>query len=390
MFNTLLTANPTLWPRHAWANLPLIPFSLITTCIPFLWTTDSLVPLVLWIAPLFLPLLSPWPTSPPVEPHVAHSSGTQHPVYPVSLQMWPPPPALLCALFPYIRLLYEYLRTRVTRALVHGHVPARRQLRQAERQEQPRQRDPQEPLQRPRQRQEEEEQRHGEQQQEERQPEQRRQRQEQPNHSDFGAIAAPLAIRVMNSSLGRLICGSLALPTIARMMGTILLNLSHVVPFVGIIIASRSPPLPPSLPLPLPPPPTPSATTVGGLLGLWDCARDCVFSTFGLRVSDRDNASTADIRVRVVTGGDHNRLGEFSTTILSGFFATSQEWATSDPVWYDVFTCICFFFASLFTNGRTTTKNYRWRNALGLCVFLVVSFLLFPFACQELIFLFYF
>jgi hypothetical protein len=344
MFNTLLTTNPTLWPRHAWANLPLIPFSLIITCIPFLWATDSLVPLILWIAPLFLPLLSPWPTSPPVEPPVARSGGTRHPgVYPVSLPMWPPPPALLCALFPYIRLLYKYLRTRVARALVRGHVPARRQLRQVERQEQSRRRDPQEPLQRPRQRQQEQRQQQEDAQREQQQQQrrQRQQRQEQPNHNDFGARAAALAIRVVNSSLGRLICGALAVPTIARMMGAILLNLSHVVPFVGIIIAARPPPPPPPPPLPLPP--TPPATIVGGLLGLWDCARDCVRSTFGLRASGRDNASTADIRVRVVTGGDDVRLGEISTTILSGFLATSQEWATSDPVWYDVFSSRLFF-----------------------------------------------
>jgi len=344
MFNALLTANPTLWPRHAWINLPLIPFSLITTCTPFLWTTDSLVPLILWITPSFVPLLSPWPTSPPVEPPVARSGGTRHPVYPVSLPMWPPPPALLCALFPYIRLLYEYLRTRVARALVHGQVPARRQLRQAERQEQPRRRGLQEPpgLRRPRQRQQEQRQQQEEEQREQQQQErqQRQQRQEQPNPNDFGAMAAALAIRVMNSSLGRLICGSLALPTIARMMGAILLNLSHIVPFVSIIIASRLP-LPP--PPPPPPPPTPPAAAVGGLLGLWDCARDCVRSTFGFRVSGRDTASPADICVRVVTGGDDDGLGEFSTTILSGFLATSQEWATSDPVWYDVFTCVFFF-----------------------------------------------
>lgn len=36
IFNALLTTNPALWPRHAWINLPLIPFSLIMACAPFL------------------------------------------------------------------------------------------------------------------------------------------------------------------------------------------------------------------------------------------------------------------------------------------------------------------------------------------------------------------
>ena len=139
----------------------------------------------------------------------------------------------------------------------------------------------------------------------------------------------------MDSNLGRLNCGALAMPTIAHVMGAMLLNLSHVVPFVSIIIASRLPPPPPL-------PPTPPAAAIGGLLGLWDCTRDCVRSVFDLRVSDRDKASTADIRG--VTGGDVDGSGEFRTTILSGFLTTSQEWATSDPVWYDVFLLLVFIF----------------------------------------------
>jgi len=122
MFNALLTANPMLWPRHAWVNLPLIPFSLITLCTPFLWTTHSLVHLVLWITPSFVPLLSPWPTSPLVVPDVAAARDTLRPIHPASLRMWPPPPALVCVLFPYVRMLYEHFRTRVTLALVRSQV----------------------------------------------------------------------------------------------------------------------------------------------------------------------------------------------------------------------------------------------------------------------------
>jgi len=323
MFNALLTANPMLWPRHAWVNLPLIPFSLITLCTPFLWTTHSLVHLVLWITPSFVPLLSPWPTSPLVIPDVAAARDTLRPIHPASLRMWPPPPALVCALFPYVRMLYEHFRTRVTLALVRSQVPAQRQPGQVARQEQPRWRDRQE----------------------------RRQRQEQPNQNGFGAVVAALAICRMDSNLGPLICGALAMPTIARMMGAILLHLSHVVPLVRIIIASRPPPPLPLRPLPpLPPPPT---AAVGGLLGLWGCTRDCARSALGLRGSDGDSASTADIHV--VTRGNDDGPGGFGTTILNRFlevsqkwepireWATSQEWAMGDPVWYGVFFLLVFF-----------------------------------------------
>ena len=101
---------------------------------------------------------------------------------------------------------------------------------------------------------------------------------------------------MVDSSLGRLICAALAMPTIARVMGAILLHLSHVVPLVNIIIASGAPPSPLLRLLLSQPPPS----------------------------------------------GDDNGSGESGTTILSRFLATSQVWAMSDPVWYGVF----FFFFS--------------------------------------------
>ena len=254
-------------------------------------------------------------------------------------------------------MLYEHLRTRVTRGFVHAQIPARRQpgqvprqrrqqqqqqqqqqqRRQVARQELPRRGDHQEQLQRLRRPQEQRDQ----QQQQERQ-QRPQQQQEQPNVNDFGTAAAlALSIRrVMDSSLGRLICGALAIPTIARTMGAILLHLSHVVPFVRIVIASR----PPSPPPPPPPPPSPEAAVgvLGGLLGLWDCTRDCARTAFGLQLSDGDSARAVDIGV--VTGGDGS--GGSGATILSGLLATSKEWATSDPVWYGVFLwgvfCVIF------------------------------------------------
>ena len=158
----------------------------------------------------------------------------------------------------------------------------------------------------------------------------------------------------MDSNLGPLICGTQAMPSIARMMGAMLLHLSHVVPFVHVVIASRPPhpPPPPPPPPPLPPLPPPPAA-VGGLLGLWDCTRDCARSALGLRGSDRDSASTADIHV--ITRGNDDGPGRFGTTILNRFlevsqkwetireWATSQEWALGDPVWYGVFFLLVFF-----------------------------------------------
>jgi len=236
--------------------------------------------------------------------------------------MWPPPPALVCALFPYVRMLYEHLRTHVTRAFVHGQVPARRQP--VVRQEQLLLRDHPGRLQRLRRQQEQQQQ----------QQQERQQRQGQPNHNDFDAVAAEFA---MDTNPGWLICGALAMPTIARVMGAMLLHLSYAVPFVRIFIALRPPPPPPP---PLPPP----AAVVSRQLGLWECARNCGRSALGLRVSDRDNASTTDIRV--VIGGDDGGSGGFGTTRFDRFLATSQAlpWAASDPVWYDGFYIWVFGF----------------------------------------------
>ena len=49
--------------------------------------------------------------------------------------------------------------------------------------------------------------------------------------------------------------------------------------------------------------------------------------------------------LELVTGGDDDGSGGPGTTILSGSLATSKEWMTSTPVWYDVFLqflCLTF------------------------------------------------
>lgn len=106
LFRALLTSNPTNWPAHAWFYLPLIPFSLIVSRTPYiLWTTSPLVP-----------LLFPWPSTLPVSA-VARGGGR------VRLGLWPPPPALVCALFPVVRVLYRRLRDRLMNMVVQDIAP---------------------------------------------------------------------------------------------------------------------------------------------------------------------------------------------------------------------------------------------------------------------------
>jgi hypothetical protein len=444
MFGALLTANPTRWPWHAWINLPLIPFSLIA----------ARTPLILWSTSPLVPLLFPWPTTVPVAPQVAR--GGLRLVQAARLPMWPPPPALVCVLFPVVRALYQRLRTRVTRALVQDQFPPRpqtaqeqeqeqqerqqqgqeglrqlmRRVRQEERrqlrdqQDRPQREQPQQPMPLQRQRQQQPEQQQQQQQrqqpappgghrfqfqvgdqfaleithivfdhdapaadapgpapgadvvdnnnpageqpqrpaedqrppadpepqqqnipepqqeqeqqpegqpeqheheqpQQPRQPEQEQRQQgqgqgqrqdpQQPpvgeDNDDFGAVAAR-AIRVTGASLGRLIGGALAMPTIARMMGAVLLRLSYVVPLVRAIIAAPrlpTPPLPPARAFSL-------GAAISGLVGIWGgggagaVARPAAVPVFG------------------------SGLG---AKVLGGFLVTSHEWATSDPVWYD-------------------------------------------------------
>ena len=471
MFHALLTANPTRWPLHAWVNLPLIPFSLIA----------SRTPLLLWSTSPLVPLLFPWPTSVPIASQLARgSNGALRPVHPTRLWMWPPPPALVCALFPFVRVLYERLRNRVMRALVQDHLPPQpqtaqqqqeqqrerereqqrreehlRQLRRLAGQDQlrqgwaPRQQQQQQPLPQPQEQPNQEQQQrqpehrfqfqvgdqfhleithfmfnrnahapapdaagpappiagpagnvvdqqpqqpaqeerpladpepqqqhppdpqeqqleeqpqppqqeHGQEQEQEqeqqgepqveqgqREPQEEGQGQAAQHLDDdnFGAVAAR-AIRMTGSSLGRLIGGALAMPTIARMMGAMLLRLSHVVPLVRIIIAPRT---------------RPAAAAVGGLVGLWGRAGSA-WRLFG----------GGDVPAGGVDGGWSG--GGIGAKVLIPFLATSQEWATSDPVWYDVF--FLRYLLTILTNGIYYRIIRRWRNALGLGIFLVVS-----------------
>lgn len=195
MFNMLLTTDPTRWPTHAWVNLPLVPFSLIAAY------AFPLVPFLFWTTAPLVPLCSPWPTSAPVVPHIARGTDA------LRLSMWPPPPALACALFPLVRMMYRRLRDRVTRALVPDQVPTHpepmwqqqqqlRRVRLIVKQDQLRlalgQQD------RPQ---------RWQQQQQQLPPQEP---QEQPNHDDIAPMAALRAIRVLPdfASIGRLVGGA--------------------------------------------------------------------------------------------------------------------------------------------------------------------------------------
>jgi hypothetical protein len=159
--------------------------------------------------------------------------------------------------------------------------------------------------------------------------------QPQLDENEPGAVAAH-AIRAAGAGLGRLIGGALAMPTIARVMGALLLRISHVIPFVRTIIAPRPPPGP--------------ASVLAGLLG----PRLPLWRLFG--AADPSN----------------NWPGGFGAKVLGGFFVTSQEWAMSDPVWYGCFAIR--FLVERFPLADMGTNGYcRWRNALGLGIFIVVS-----------------
>jgi hypothetical protein len=135
------------------------------------------------------------------------------------------------------------------------------------------------------------------------------------DEDDLGAVAAH-AIRVTGAGLGRVIGGALIMPSIARMMGSMLLHISHVVPLIRTIIA----PLPqPMLPLRASLPSGPISTLVSIIRG--------------------GRPDTMQVGYH---GGGHGWLGGSSVgaLVLRGLLATSQEWATSDPVWYVSFPCV--------------------------------------------------
>jgi len=134
-----------------------------------------------------------------------------------------------------------------------------------------------------------------------------------PDEDDVAAVAERV-IRATGASLGRIVGGALLMPSIARMMGSVLLHISHVVPLIRTIIAPLPPPLLPGLPSL--PPSGPISTLVSLIRGA--------------------RAGTLQVGYH---GDGHGWLSGsgLGAVVLRGLFATSQEWATSDPVWYVFF-----------------------------------------------------
>ena len=345
LFNTLLTENPTRWPWHAWINLPLVPLTLIA----------SRTPLVLWTTSPLVPLLFSWPSTAPVNAAAtsvgAAAVGRRLVAKP---QLWPPPPVIVCVLFPSIRAIYTRLRERLT----HTLVSPRQQQQQRPRPVHP---PPQAPQQQGQQQQNggggaapiglrireffdwemrahirvggggaggdaannnnngDNHHHHDEAAAPAAPPQQPApvQQQQPPPPPPPAAAAAPIndddfarTIRLTSASFGRLIGGALAMPTIARMMGAALLRLSHVLPLVRVIIAPREQQAA-----------MPPAAAVG-LFGLWNnLQRFRLFGGDGWKQEQR----------QIVVGNGTAWGGK----VLSGLFlTTSQEWAMSDPVWY--------------------------------------------------------
>jgi hypothetical protein len=433
VFEAVLTSNPSNWPLHAWLYLPIIPFSLIVSRTSLaIWTTSPLIP-----------LLFPWSSTVPVSAIARGSRAVRFGPFASRPTLWPPPPALVCALFPVVRVLYGRLRNRIIRMMVKDIIPtraqaarqregqrgiqeqqlrgnrqerlqqlrmqlrARQRRQQQQQQQQPQQPQPQQqpvgpgvgarihfqlgelfgfeiahfvfdrnppgvgvplgpgpgpgiaravavvddaanggderaednaadlqqqphrdgPVQEP-------EQdppalapadQDPEQQQQQPPPEPEQQQRVEPgqeqepdplarDEDDLGAAAAR-AIRETGASLGRLVGGALLMPSIARIMGSMLLQISHVVPLIRTIIAPLPPPLPPLLP---------SLSPFGPIGALVNIIRGAPADT-----------------VQVGFHGDgHGWLsgGGLGAAVLRGLLGTSQEWATSDPVWYVSFS----------------------------------------------------
>jgi len=115
IFRALLMSSPSNWPLHAWFYLPMIPFSLIISCMP----------LVIWtISPLIL-LLFLWPSTFPISTHGGSSRSARFSLFASCQSLWPPPTVLVCALFPIVCILYGHLHDHIVRRMVQDIVLTR-------------------------------------------------------------------------------------------------------------------------------------------------------------------------------------------------------------------------------------------------------------------------
>lgn len=250
MFDALLTDEPSNWPWHAFINLPLIPISLIA----------SRTPIASAISPL-IPLLFAWPPTAPQAglagswPWRGSDSWLSSTVFPNSpARYWPPSPTLVCALFPFVKSLYNLGLRRLTRLVVNSHESPQGPLRRVEwalndeggaagfLRIRIQQHDDGPPA---------------NQDNAAGAPPPLRAAGENPDHAEVdenavdendAGVAAERTIRLTGGSIGRAIGGALILPRVSGWMGSLLLRLSAYFPILSKILAAR-PPLSKTLPI---------------------------------------------------------------------------------------------------------------------------------------------
>lgn len=319
MYSLLLSDDPTNWPWHAFLNLPFVPLSLII----------SRTPLFSVVSPLF-PLLFPWPTDLPWairrSPNTTPRLRASYYFRPGSEAWWPPTPTMVVTMFPVVSALYQVVLDRAHawvmgerrgatrgRTLVwnfndpgagDGMIRIRIGMNEdpevvppqgqgAAGQQPPQQgqaagaqiRADQPPAANPN---------------ADPNPDAVPAEGDNANANDAGE-AAERTIRLTGSSLGRLVAGALVMPSIANLMGRLLLRLSHSphIPFLGRILAAR-PPLSTRLP-----------------------------SFWGSHTLPPEME-------RAWNRGGFTSMGEFGRVVSMGLrslWGGTRVWAESDPVW---------------------------------------------------------
>ena len=328
MFDALLTDEPSNWPWHAFINLPLIPISLIA----------SRTPIASAISPL-IPLLFAWPPTAPQAglagswPWRGSDSWLSSTVFPNSpARYWPPSPTLVCALFPFVKSLYNLGLRRLTRLVVNSHESPQGPLRRVEwalndeggaagfLRIRIQQHDDGPPA---------------NQDNAAGAPPPLRAAGENPDHAEVdenavdendAGVAAERTIRLTGGSIGRAIGGALILPRVSGWMGSLLLRLSAYFPILSKILAAR-PPLSKTLPI-------------------WSPSLPRVYPWH--------------------SGDKLHEMKLMFKTLWQG----SRVWTESDPVWYAY-----EHDQSTFHSAANVGWFFRWRNLLGLGIFVVVCHL---------------
>lgn len=261
MYNTILSDDPSNWPWHAFLNLPFVPLSLVL----------SRTPLLTVISPLF-PLLFPWPADLPWSvrrsPYADARIRASYFLRPPGADpgpWWPPTPTLVVATFPFVRAFYRKMldmahswvmgeridRGNFRRFLLNINEPEFLRIRIGI-EDDPEQAENGQQRRRGQQQQEAVDQPQGE---EAAAADEDPDAELNPNLADADANAGPEGARInageaaertinlTGSSLGRLVGGALIMPTVANLMGRLLLRLSRS-PYMTIlsrILAARPP-----------------------------------------------------------------------------------------------------------------------------------------------------